>query len=85
MVIDYISHTVHFILITHRFFNWYFLISLTYFFLLLSIFPSGTTICLLSVSMTLFLFCYICSFTSRILLDNFLPKGLLLRKLATNE
>ena len=60
-IIDYIPHTVHFILMTHLFFNWKFVpLNSPY------LFPPSTpaplaTICFFSVSMTLFLCCYVCS------------------------
>ena len=62
IVIEYISHTVHFIPLTHFFYNWKFVpLNLSHLFLssplLLS--PLATT-CLLSLSIAVFLFCYTC-------------------------
>ena len=64
-VIDYIPHTGHFIPVTHLFCYWNFVpLTLPHFF-----FPPPTpsplaTTCLFSVSITLFIFCYVSSFVS---------------------
>ena len=59
-IIDSVSHCVHFILITHLFCNWKFVpLNLPHLFHPSCLLSSPlATICLLSVSMDLFLFCY---------------------------
>ena len=62
LVIDYIPHTVHLIPMTHLFCKWKFVSLYLPHLFLSSPTPSLVTICLFSVSVTLFLFCNVYSF-----------------------
>ena len=62
IIIDYIPHTVHFIPVTHLLCSWKFVPLNRPHPFLSSPHPSLATTCLFSVSITLFLFCYVYSF-----------------------